>query len=253
MFGANPIRKIDHTPDDGKLAVQEVFYTIQGEGPFSGVPALFIRLAGCHLACTFCDTEFESGINNRLSVDEIVQQSYQAMTKLTAKVMMPLPALVVLTGGEPMRQATGALCSALIGAGVKHVQLETAGNLWDDSLMGLVMTDEVSFVCSPKTPRLHPMIARHCRHFKYVVREGDSHPTDGLPIMPTQANQRLGTRLARPWDHADWDETGATIWVSPCDEHEPTKSAANLQHAIQLAMLYGYRISLQTHKMIGMP
>ena len=59
MFGTNPSRK--QVLDDGQeLWVQEVFYTLQGEGPFSGQPALFIRLAGCNLRCFWCDTEFES-------------------------------------------------------------------------------------------------------------------------------------------------------------------------------------------------
>ena len=162
MFGQNPIRKIDHTPEDGRLAVQEVFYTIQGEGPFSGCPAVFIRLAGCHLACTFCDTEFESGIANRLTPDEVAQMVMLSTIGVPGRAQK----LVVLTGGEPMRQATGALCALLLQRGVEHIQIETAGNLWDDSLLDLINADKVSLVCSPKTPRVHPMMARHCHHFK---------------------------------------------------------------------------------------
>ncbi|MGL4650227.1 MAG: 7-carboxy-7-deazaguanine synthase QueE, partial [Caldilineaceae bacterium] len=136
--------------------MQEVFYTIQGEGPFSGQPAVFIRLAGCHLACTFCDTEFESGINNRLTVAEIVADATRVFAEITQTIDK---VLVVLTGGEPLRQTTGRLGQELIMAGFAHIQYETAGNLWDDSITELLNRDMATIVCSPKTPRLHPMMA----------------------------------------------------------------------------------------------
>lgn len=244
MFGANPIRKLDHTPDDGRLAVQEIFHTIQGEGPFSGQAAIFIRLAGCHLACTFCDTEFESGINNRLSHFEIVDQVRKLLD--TA----PNTWLVVLTGGEPMRQATSDFCTLLLNStDISRVQIETAGNFWEEGLRHKVEQGKVVIVCSPKTPRIHPMIARYCKHFKYIIRAGEQGK-DGLPSGPTQKNQTHNADLARPWHYSDWD-TGVTIWVSPCDEHEPAATWKNTQEAVQLVLQHGYRLSLQTHKMVG--
>ena len=59
MFGKNPIRPPEKG-DGSILFVQEIFPTLQGEGPLAGVPAVFLRLGGCNLACSFCDTEFES-------------------------------------------------------------------------------------------------------------------------------------------------------------------------------------------------
>src|SRR5882672_9762748 len=53
MFGQNEVVKEDYDPQ-GKLWVREVFYTIQGEGPDAGTPAVFVRLAGCNLRCYFC-------------------------------------------------------------------------------------------------------------------------------------------------------------------------------------------------------
>lgn len=250
MFGLNHIRKIDHHPEDGKLAVQEVFYTIQGEGPFSGVPAVFVRLAGCHLACTFCDTEFESNINLRYTPPQIAELAWAA-TRPTA----PL-GLAVLTGGEPLRQSCGDLVGGLIRRGFTHVQIETAGNLWDPSLAGYFAHGTVSLVCSPKTPMIHKEILRRCENWKYVVSAGETADDDGLPCVPTQKNQPLSAIPARPWDKhgaALVASSSNTIWVSPCDAHVEWKNKANVAEAARVAMRYGYRLSLQTHKMVGLP
>ena len=71
MFGKNPIRKAEKG-DGSVLQIQEIFPTVQGEGPHTGVPSVFVRLGGCNLACSFCDTEFENFEN--WSVDDIVAE-----------------------------------------------------------------------------------------------------------------------------------------------------------------------------------
>ena len=239
MFGKNQIRKVDHHPEDGKLAVQEIFYTIQGEGPFSGTPAVFIRLAGCHLACSFCDTEFESGINQRLTHEAV---SVAAWASLGANTVA---GLVVLTGGEPLRQGTAQLVEILLmERGFTHVQLETAGNLWDPELEKWIFAGEVSLVCSPKTRHIHPKIREYCRHWKYVVCAGGT-ADNGLPSISTSASGKAvpGRHDFRPGD---------TTWISPMDEHEPFKNAANIEHAVKVSMEHGYRLSLQLHKILGL-
>ena len=71
MFGKNPILPPKKT--DGKnLDIQEIFATFQGEGIFTGFPAIFIRLGGCNLACQFCDTEFDSYKN--LSLEKVLEK-----------------------------------------------------------------------------------------------------------------------------------------------------------------------------------
>lgn len=251
MYGLNPIRKIDHNPDDGKLAIQEVFYTIQGEGPFTGVPALFVRLAGCHLACTFCDTEFESNINLRYTPAQVGTIAQGLIHHNQAPF-----GLVVLTGGEPMRQSCGDLVVGLISRGFTHVQIETAGNLWDPSLAPYIDAGAVSIVCSPKTPMLHREIIARCSEWKYVISAGETSEEDGLPSAPTQKNQPPSAIPARPWgrDGVLLNRcSNNTVWVSPCDAHEDWKNMDNMKEAARVAMRYGYRLSLQTHKMVGLP
>ena len=73
--------------------INEIFYSIQGEGYFTGTPAVFVRFSGCNLRCPFCDTEHKEG--KMLSDDDIIAEINR------------YPALhVVLTGGEPCMQVT---------------------------------------------------------------------------------------------------------------------------------------------------
>ena len=252
MYGQNPQRKQDRETTDGTVAVQEIFYTIQGEGPFSGQPAVFVRLAGCHLACTFCDTEFESGINNRLTPEEVVQSV--RLAAVTAEVK---PTLVVLTGGEPLRQICGPMVTALLTdteLGIKTVQVETSGSLWDQTLAGFVAARRVVLVASPKTSYVHPMVMRFTEHWKYVIRASDNRSAlDGLPMSGTQPHHsKTGqAKIARPWDLQL--TRPVTVWVSPCDEKDAELNAANQLTAVSLSLRYGYRLSLQVHKIINLP
>lgn len=115
------------------MRVNEIFYSIQGEGRFTGTPAIFIRFAGCNLACDFCDTDHEP--HEVLSEEDIMQRiaAYPA-------------AHVVLTGGEPTLQLTSSLLDKLHAAG-KFVQIETNGTVaLKDGLESLI--DWIT--CSPK-------------------------------------------------------------------------------------------------------
>jgi organic radical activating enzyme len=76
-----------------RLKINEIFYSVQGEGHRQGEPSMFIRLAGCDLSCGFCDTEFESGLD--LTVEEILEQ--------IEDITQAKPWLT-WTGGEPMLQ-----------------------------------------------------------------------------------------------------------------------------------------------------
>ncbi|MDR0668366.1 MAG: 7-carboxy-7-deazaguanine synthase QueE [Prevotellaceae bacterium] len=86
------------------LPVVELFYSLQGEGFFTGMPAVFIRLAGCSNACRWCDSKksWQADKHPRMEVAEIV-----------AKVL-PFPVrMVVVTGGEPLQHSLRSLCREL--------------------------------------------------------------------------------------------------------------------------------------------
>lgn len=250
MFGKNPIRSAD--PDAASLALQSAFYTLQGEGPYGGMPALFVRLAGCNLACHFCDTEFESEAENKRTVDEIV---LDLITKFDERERR----FVVLTGGEPLRQAGAlTLIEQLLSNGTELVQIETAGTLWIPGLDQLVDRGEVVIVCSPKTPRVNLHIAVYCHDWKYIVRAGESSSTDGLPRRGTQLSTKdavhhlyrpTSLTLEPPLERANGDHD--TVWLSPMDEQDPEKNKANMEAARDLCLRWGYRLSLQVHKIVG--
>lgn len=95
------------------MKVNEIFYSIQGEGYHSGKPAVFVRFSGCNLKCDFCDTEHQKG--KEISEDDIIKE----ICKYPARH-------VVLTGGEPSLQVTGEFIDKLHKHG-KYVQIETNG------------------------------------------------------------------------------------------------------------------------------
>jgi len=94
-----------------KLARQGVFWTIQGEGHYSGEPMIFVRLAGCSVNCQSCDTDFS--YHTKVSVDEIVAQCVGLRDEHFRAQY------VWITGGEPTDQDLDGLNRALWNSGFK--------------------------------------------------------------------------------------------------------------------------------------
>ena len=96
-----------------KYKINEIFYSLQGEGYYTGTPAVFVRFSGCNLNCPFCDTEHSSGV--MVPEEDIVSQvsSYPSHH-------------IVLTGGEPSLFIDDRFVDALHSAG-GYVAVETSG------------------------------------------------------------------------------------------------------------------------------
>lgn len=218
MFGKNPKRPPE-MGDGNTLKIVEIFPTLQGEGPFVGQPSVFVRLGGCNLACGFCDTEFEQF--EEMTLTEIVER--------VSKEAEGLRDLVVITGGEPLRQNIAPLCEALLVQGFR-VQIETNGTLWRP------LPEGVNVVCSPK------------------VTDGKYHP-----LRPDLLARVDALKFIVSADEAEYREVGEVgqagtnipVYVQPMDEYDPSKNAANLARALTLAQTHGYRLSVQMHKMWG--
>ena len=243
MFGKNKIVKANYKKN-GKLNVHSVFSTIQGEGPYAGVPALFIRLAGCNLNCWFCDTDFETDTEFWS-----IKGLFEYCVNHEPSALADQRPLVVITGGEPMLQADiTELCLDLIDYGFR-VQIETAGTVWQKGFDNIAFDRDtryfLSFVVSPKTGRLNKDIQSNALAFKYVIREGEVSEEDGLPVMSTQNNLDYKI-LARP------TYSTVPVYVMPMDEQNSTLTERNTQVAVNIAMKYGYKLCLQIHKLAGL-
>ena len=177
------------------MRVNEIFYSLQGEGFHAGTPAVFVRFSGCNLKCSFCDTQHDSFID--MSEDEIMQEvaKYPAMH-------------VVITGGEPALQLTPSLVSKLHSAG-KYVQIETNGTVM---LPDGCCVDWVT--CSPK---YRPVELAHIDELKVVftsseqdMAQYDRYPAAVYCLQPCdvgdpKANARiLGEAIDYCLAHPKW-------------------------------------------------
>lgn len=216
----------------GDIDLHSMFNTIQGEGPFQGMTAIFIRLAGCSIQCPFCDTEYTNG-RRITSVAEIVSMVQERLTYFKSKC-------VVITGGEPFRQNIDPLLKSLsVAASQLHIQIETNGVAGiSEQAQRMLATKSLTVVCSPKTQRVHESM-RWASCWKYVLQAGFIDPDDGLPTLAL--GHKAKPRVARP-------ERYAEIWVNPMDAKSPHENSANMLATAESAMKYGYRLGCQIHK-----
>lgn len=226
--------------DGQTLEVHSIFPTIQGEGPFAGVPATFVRLAHCNLQCPACDTEYTDGAKP-MSVFEIADRVYAET-----------PRLVVITGGEPLRQNISALCLDLAYLRLK-VQIETNGMLplQGFSKIDRLLLNEVQLVVSPKTHRLDVVVAANASAFKYVVSADPSMiAEDGLPVRALDHPVPAGKTIARPPIGYD-----GPIFVQPADHYDDEANAANIAQAVRSVQMEPRqrRLCLQLHKYARLP
>lgn len=251
MFGQNVTRGHDDAQRKDALDVVAIFPTIQGEGPLAGTPAVFVRLAHCNLKCWFCDTQFEEGAET-LTHDEVLLRMSDAAG---ANVR-----LVVITGGEPFRQPLREFTRRLVAAGFL-VQFETAGSLQPHPVDGEhwwldrgISNGYMFVVISPKTPTLAPTFRAmaECNEYgdrvalKYIIHAGSIGPS-GLPMASTQ-KQGPGRP---PW--SSYNINRSRIFLQPMDEHDEERTRANVQATIDACRAHGYRLSLQLHKIVGLP
>lgn len=146
------------------MKINEIFYSIQGEGFFTGTPAVFVRFAGCNLACDFCDT------NHR---------GYKEYTEneIIAEIKKYTVDHVVLTGGEPTLQITKSFIDKLHEAG-KFIQVETNGTI----PLGHDIEFDINWItCSPKHK---PVSIGRINELKVVYQGQDMSQYDGLKALP---------------------------------------------------------------------
>ena len=207
-------------------SVKDCFLTLQGEGVQSGSRAVFLRFAGCNLwsgreqdrataQCTFCDTDF-------VGTDGVGGGKFADAGALAARVEAIWGAgtegrLVVITGGEPMLQLDRELLDALHERGFR-VAVESNGTL--------PAVEGIDWLCvSPKAGT------------EVVQRSGDE-----LKLVWPQPG-------VDPRSFEGWDFRNFLVQPMDCDHREATLDAS-IQLVMERPM---WRLSLQTHKLLGLP
>ncbi len=207
-------------------AVKEIYYTLQGEGANVGRPAVFLRFAGCNLwsgreedrasaTCDFCDTDF-------VGTDGPAGGKFATARELAAAVAAAWPGdakrrFVVCTGGEPLLQLDAPLVAALHATGFE-VAIETNGTL--------LPPPGIDWVCvSPKAGAA--LVLRSGHELKLV------YPQDGLP-PENVAGLDFRHFFLQPMDGPD----------------RPRNTDLALRYCLEHPR---WRLSLQTHKLLGIP
>jgi len=234
QINLQPIQK-QQLGDGQTLEINSIFWTLQGEGPYNGHPAIFIRLAGCNLQCPSCDTEYQ--LKAVLSLTEI----YAIISRETPDTLLR-PPIIVITGGEPFRQNIAPLVDNLLQLGYK-VQIETNGTLYVP-LEWSFAHKNLTIVCSPKTGKINKDLLPHIKALKYVVNANDINRYDGLP------NHALG-HPASPMVARPPANFRGEIFVQPVDVKDEVQNKRHLDAAVDSCLRFGYRFCLQVHKLIG--
>lgn len=210
-------------------AVKEIFYSLQGEGAHAGRPAIFCRFTGCNLwsgkeqhradaICRFCDTDF-------VGTDGDGGGSFADASQLAVRIKSFWPQniadnthpYVVCTGGEPLLQLDSPLIDALHAQGIE-IAIETNGTL--------PVPDGIDWICvSPKAGA--KLVVEAGDELKLVYPQDGHHPTDFTACQ---------------FDH---------LFLQPLyDENQPQHVANTVDYCLKHPR---WNLSLQTHKLLGLP
>lgn len=193
--------------------VNDIFYSLQGEGRNTGRAAVFIRFAGCNMKCSFCDTEFNSF--TEMTADEIV------------KAIADYPArFVVLTGGEPTLQV-GEDFINLLHAHDYEVAMESNGTLpAPKNLDWLTVSPKGKSISSVRQP-------------------------DEIKIV-FESEESLNRILTDMYPSLDGNADRPLLFLQPCDTGDADRNAKIMSDCIDYIERHPqWRLSLQTHKLIN--
>ena len=198
------------------MKVNEIFYSLQGEGFNTGTPAVFIRFSGCNLQCPFCDTQHQEG--KEMTEGDIIEE----VSRYKAN-------LVVVTGGEPALQLTESLVEMLHLLG-KTVAVETNGTVeLPKNVDWITLSPKDAFLGEKAKP-----ILKEADELK-LIYDGENHGRDDVHIVSRYANIKVTHRFLQPCDTGDAEKNKEIIkkTIEFCKEHPE------------------WRLSLQIHKILN--
>ena len=212
--------------------VHEIFFTLQGEGVHSGIPAVFIRFSGCNLRCPWCDTEFAE--YTQMTAEQIVAEALDLYDVRNERRKM-----CVLTGGEPALQVDKTLIDALHAAGF-YICIETNGTR--------ELPEGIDWItCSPK----ESSITNH----KSQITNLSLHRVNEVKVVftGTYDPEIWRTQLeAEHWMLQPLRYNGEWLMMSGIDEWE-NDSNDNLDETVRYILSHPFwRLSVQLHKIAGL-
>ncbi len=201
--------------------INELFYSLQGEGRNTGRAAVFIRFAGCNLRCSFCDTEFDS--YREMSADEIVD----AISVWPSR-------FVVLTGGEPTLQVDDAFVDQLHQHGYEVAMESNGTRPAPRNLDWLTVSPKDWWKASGGWWMEH---SSHINELKIVFDE--------------DTPENLST-LHPPLSTLHHSPSTLHLYLQPCDTGDAERNVRILHLCIEYIKQHPqWRLSLQTHKLVG--
>lgn len=204
--------------------VNQIFYSLQGEGRNTGRAAVFIRFAGCNLRCPFCDTAFDS---YREMTDEAIIAEVSSLhhSPLSSSSSSPTP-LIVLTGGEPTLQADEAFVDLLHQHGYE-VAMETNGT-------------------RPAPKNLDWLTVSPKNFAEWCKMSGEWRLPDELKVVFDEKTPAILSSF-----HPS-PLTPYYLYLQPCDTGDAQRNARIMQACVAYIKEHPqWRLSLQTHKLIG--
>ena len=201
--------------------INEIFYSLQGEGFNTGRAAVFVRFSGCNLRCPFCDTNFSTF--QLLTAQEILSavRSHLPFSASSGSAAAPQKAphlpLIVLTGGEPSLQADAPLIDTFHQHGFTVAMESNGTHLPPINIDWLTIS-----------PKAHTVVT-HCNELKCIFDE------QGRVEVPANITA----------DH---------YFLQPCDVGDPVRNARITAACVNYIKQHPrWRLSLQTHKLINIP
>ena len=217
--------------------VNEIFYTLQGEGAHSGIPAVFVRFSGCNLRCPWCDTDFSNF--TEMSADEIVTEMLSLYDLPNVRRKM-----CVLTGGEPSLQVDKPLIDALHNAGF-YICIETNGTR--------PLPEGIDWItCSPKMKvNGQGLMANGCEEPTSLAL----HKVNEVKVVftGTYDPEIWRTKIeAEHWMLQPLRYTGEWLLEHAVDEWEDDRND-NLDDTVRYILSHPFwRLSVQLHKIVGL-
>lgn len=224
---------------DVKLPISETFVSIQGEGKLTGVPSWFVRVAGCNLRCTWCDTPYASWNpeGEQRTIDDLLAESKTSGVRHA-----------VLTGGEPMIfEGIADLARGLADAGV-HVTIETAGTVHVPVHCDLLSLSPKLANSTPVDDARDPSVALAVRHERRRLNPDALHA-----LLADHPERQLKFVVSSPGDLPEIESLlemlaevdAGDVLLMP--EGVTTPDPAGLSWLVEACMARGWRYCHRLH------